>query len=110
MNIGSLNHKLTIWHNVEFMNEMFENDSRPEIYKTIWSDVTPQTGSLGKRAGVESILTNVTHKIIVQYLSGKNITNEMWFMYREHRFDIKFILNPYFSNETLEIFCEEVIG
>ncbi|MNC00059.1 Phage head-tail joining protein [compost metagenome] len=107
---GKLNHKLEIWHNAKFKNELSEWDNEPRMYKKIWAQVIPQTGNMTKRQGIETIMTNVTHKIIVRYNSGMNITSGMWFKYREHRFDIKFILNPYFSNESLEIFCEEVKG
>lgn len=108
--IGKFRHKLALWGNVEFENELLETDIRPEPIKKIWAEIIPQTGSMSKRQGVETIMTNVTHKIVVRYNSGKDITSDMWVMYREHRFDIRFILNPYFSNETLELFVEEVIG
>ncbi|WP_256761411.1 phage head closure protein [Cohnella sp. WQ 127256] len=113
MEAGKLRHKIVLWGNVKFKNELLENDIEPEEIRTLWAEVIPQTGSMSKRQGVETWMTNVTHKIIVRYNSGKDITNDMWFMYRDHRdhrFDIRFILNSYFGNEKLEIFCEEAIG
>ncbi|KQX69233.1 phage head closure protein [Paenibacillus sp. Root444D2] len=110
MNVGNLRYKIELWGNVEFTNELLETDTRPEAIKSIWAEVIPQTGNMSKRQGVETIMTNVTHKFVVRYNSGKDITSDMWFLYRGHKFDIRFILNPYFSNEKLEIFCEEVVG
>ncbi len=104
-----LDKKISIWdNNVEFINEVNEKDYRPGLIKSIWSEIIPQTGSLQKQQA-NTILSNVTHKIKVRYASGKEITQDMWFIFKGHRFDIKYILNPFFSNEFLEIFCEEVI-
>lgn len=102
--------KVDVWGKVEFKNEMLETDYTPEKIMSLWAEVIPQTGSMGKRQGVETLLTNVTHKVVVRYHSAKDVKQDMWIMYQGHRLDIRFILNPYFLNETLEIFCEEVIG
>ena len=105
-----LDNKIEIWSNdVKFENEVGESDYRQGLIKSIWSEIVPQTGSLQKQQA-NTILSNVTHKIKVRYASGKDITQDMWFIYKGHRFDINYILNPYFSNEFLEIFCEEIIG
>lgn len=111
MSIESLNKRIEIWGNVTFVNELDEDDMKPGLIKDkpIWASVIPQTGSLQKQQG-DTILSNVTHKIKIRYGAGKDITQDMWIMFKGHRFDIKYILNPYFSNEFLEIFCEEIIG
>lgn len=110
MDVGKLKHKVDLWGMTEFDNELLESDVRAGKIKTIHAEIIPQTGSSANRQGVDTILTNVTHKIIVRYNAGKDITPSMWFMYRGHRMNIRYIQNPYFSNEKLEIFCEEVTG
>lgn len=109
MEVGNFK-PVRLWGNVEFKNELLEAGTKPEEIKTIWAEIIPQTGSIGKRQGVETLMTNVTHKLVVRYQSGKDIKPDNWFIYQGHRFDIRFILNPYFANEKLEIFCEEVTG
>lgn len=103
-------YKVELWGKVEIQNELLETDYQDSKLGTVWAEVIPQTGSMGKRQGVETLLTNVTHKIITRQDSGKAIKQDNWFMFRGQRFDIRFILNPYFLDETLEFFCEEVIG
>ena len=103
-----LKHKIDICENQKTMNEMNEVSYKFVKIKTISAEIVPQTGSLqNQQAG--TILTNVTHKIIVRYSAGKDITHAMQINFRGHLFAIKFILNPYFKNETLEIFCEELM-
>ena len=103
-----LNKRIEIYGNVTHENEVGEESSRFEKIKSIWASVVPQTASL-QRQQADTILTNVTHKIIVRYSAGKEITKEMEIHFKGHIFEIKYILNPYFTNETLEIFVQEVL-
>ena len=105
-----LDKSIEVWGNTEIFNEeLNETEFGPKRIKNIWSKIIPQTGSLQKQQA-NTVLSNVTHKIKVRYASAKNVTEDMWFIYKGHRFDIKYILNPYYSNQFLEIFCEEIIG
>lgn len=108
MNPAELRNRVEVWGKVEFENELNEVDYKYEKLKPVWAAIIPQTGSLQKQQA-NTVLSNVTHKIIVRYQSGKDITQDMYIVFKKHRFDIKYILNPYFKNETLELFCEEVI-
>lgn len=109
MNPGKLKHRIDVYGKVEFENELLETDFRDEKLKTIWCSIIPQTGNLQKQQ-TETILSNTTHKVIVRYNAGKDIKPDMHLKYKnDRRFDIKYILNPYETNETLEIFCSEVI-
>lgn len=108
MNPGELRHRIDIYGKTKTDNELRETSYTDGKIKTIWAAIIPQTGKLQKQQ-VDTILTNVTHKIIVRYEAGKDITQDMYIIFKGKRFDIKYILNPYFKNESLEIFVEEVI-
>lgn len=108
MNPGKLHHRIDVYGNVKKTNELNETYYSFEKVRSIWAEIIPQTGSLQKQQ-TDTILTNVTHKILVRYLSGKEITKDMQLQFKGHRFEIKYILNPYFRNETLEIFVTEVL-
>ncbi|WP_078410283.1 phage head closure protein [Priestia abyssalis] len=108
LNSGQLRHRIDVFGNIKTVNELDETIYKFEKLKSIWAEIVPQTGSLQKQVA-ETILTNVTHKIIVRYAAGKDITKDMQIHFRNSKFEIKYILNPYFKNETLEIFCTEVM-
>ena len=103
-----LKHRINIYANVEYENEIGETSYKFERIKSIWAAIVPQTGTLQKQQA-DTILTNVTHKIFVRYNAAKDITKDMKIHYKDHEFVIRYILNPYFNNETLEIFVEEVL-
>lgn len=109
INTGDLRHRIDIYANVKYENELGETSYKFDKLKTIWASIIPQTGKLQTQQA-DTILTNVTHKIIVRYNAGKDITKDMKIHFRDHEFEIRYILNPYFKNETLEIFVEEVLS
>lgn len=108
MNPGNLRHRIEILTNQKAKNELEETIYKFLPVKKVWAAIIPQTGSLQKQVA-DTVLTNVTHKIIVRYNAGKDITKDMRIRFKDHEFEIKFVLNPYFKNETLEIFVQEVL-
>lgn len=106
--MNRLRHKIEVYGNQRVKNELGETAYKFGFIKSMYAEVVPQTGSLMKQQA-ETILTNVTHKIIVRYESGKDITKDMQIHFRGHRFEIKFLLNPYFENKTLELFVQELM-
>lgn len=109
MDPGKLKHRIDVYGNAKVTNELNESTYQFTKLNTIWAVIIPQTGRMGKIDQVETILTNVTHKVIVRYSAGKDITKDMQIKIKGHLFEIKYILNPYFKNETLEIFVTEVL-
>jgi len=124
LNPGELNRKIEIWGKIPFENELHENDFKNGKIKTIWAKIIPQTGSLIKQKNADTLLSNVTHKVIVRYNSVKDLKADDWLMYFEkdtdrqiylndqdkkvgHRLDIKYMLDPYYKHEFKEIFCVE---
>lgn len=102
-----LPHRVDVFGNVEYENEIGETSYKFMKLYDIWASVIPQTGKLQSQQA-ETILTNVTQKIEVRYSAGFGITKDMQIHFRGQRFEIKYILNPFFANEMLELFCQEV--
>lgn len=110
MNAGKLKHSVELWENRKTINSMNEKGIAPSFVRVLkYVEIIPQTGSLQKHQGADTLLSRVTHKAILRYHAGKDIKQDQWFLFRGKRFDIRFILNPHFHNEKLEIFLEEVI-
>lgn len=106
---GKLRHRIDVYGKVKYTNEQGRTAYKDgKILERVPAEIIPQTGKLQSQQA-NTILANVTHKVIVRYHAGKNITNDMHIMYRGHRFDIRFILNPYFTDESLEIYVEEIV-
>lgn len=109
-----MRHKIDIYGKVESTNSLGEKTYNYEIIKSPMAEIIPQTGKMQK-SQANTILTSVTHKIIIWYISelfdqttGKP-KSDMYIMLGSRRFDIKYILDPYELHQKLEIFAEEVI-
>lgn len=108
MNPGQLNKRIEVWGKVKGTNELKQTVYTDGLIKTVWASIVPQTGRL-LNAPADTILSNVTHKIIIRYSAMPSINNTMWLKYKGKRFDIDFILNPYEKNQYYEIFAKQVI-
>lgn len=82
MRTGKLKHRVEVWGKQDIQNELLETDYKPGKIKTIWAEIIPQTGNM-QRAQADTILTTCTHKVKIRYNTGKDITPDMWFMYRK---------------------------
>lgn len=69
-----------------------------------WVSVTPQTGSLLTGRVADTALTKTTHKVTARYRS--DISEDMWLIIDNTRYDILYISDLYLRHEILEIFCE----
>lgn len=108
VNTGHLRNRIDVYGDIEYENELGETSRTFGKIGSLWASLVPQTAKLQKQQA-ETILTDVTHKIIVRHTAGKFITKDMQIHYKDHRFAIRYILDPHFRNETLELFCEELI-
>lgn len=100
--------KIEIWKSEKELNELNESTHKAIKISSPWAEIVPQTGKLQK-GQANTILTNVTHKIIIRYAACNEVNPDMWIMHKGKRYDVKYAINPYFSNEKWEIFVEEVI-
>lgn len=107
--VGKLKHRIEVWGKEKIINEYKETDYTDKKIKTIWAEVVPQTGALQKQQA-DTILSNTTHKIKCRYSAGHDIKQDNWIIFSGRRFDIKYILDPYFKHVILEIFVEEIQG
>lgn len=107
MNPGKLNKKIKIWGKKPGVNELGQNTLEDEYLKDVWAQIIPQTGRLMNQPA-ETILSNVTHKIIIRHQAFPGLKDSMFITYKGKRFDIDFVLNPYEKNEYLEVFARQV--
>lgn len=115
-----MNQRIDIYGNVETENAVGEETVTFQKLESIWADIIPQTGAL-QRQQADTILTNVTHKIKVRYGSVRkiitkngvenvNVLKDMEIRFRNHRFEVKYAIDPYFKREKVEIFVQEVLS
>lgn len=100
-----LNVQVEVWKNDRDFakNELGQFPIVQKLIKKVYACVIPQTGSALKRTA-ETVLTKTTHKIVTNYHA--DITSDCWIVYKNQRYNIIYISDPYNDNRQLEIFCE----
>jgi len=109
---GRLNRQIDIWGNVETgkTDELGSPASEDRVLASgVWAEIVPQTGSLMTGRQADTVLSKTTHKIIIRYSAFPALSNANWITHQGHRFDVDYVLNPYFKDEFLEVFCREVV-
>lgn len=109
MNLSSrLNCKINVYGKIKIENELGEGDYRYGRIKSIWAEIIPSSGNVRNGEGNTSY-TDINYKFVIRSNSIKNITNDMYFMFKGQRYDIKYF-NPNFKyRDSIEIFCSLVV-
>ncbi|MCU6709405.1 phage head closure protein [Paenibacillus sp. J5C_2022] len=111
-----MRHRIEIYTKTKTKNELNQTTYVDSLLTTVWAEIMPQTGKMMNQQ-VETMLTNVSHKIICRY--NQSIMDayqpfdnkaDMHIKFNGHRFDVKYMIDPYFLRKSLEIFAVEVIG
>lgn len=116
-NPGRLTKKIQVYGKTKALNELKETVyNENSLIATTRAEIVPQTGKLQNQQ-VDTILTHVTNKIIIRFnkkimeaYQDEETKKSIYIKFKTHRFEVKYILNPYFQNKFLEVFVEEVIG
>lgn len=112
---NNLNRYIAIYGDKKYTNDLGEEAEKFGKLKSFWAEIIPQTGAL-QRQQADTIITNVTHKIKARYSALKSVFGDdinklikMEIRYKNHRFEIKYAIDPYFDNKFVEIFVQEVL-
>lgn len=102
-----LKNKIDVYDKVEVINELGEITYSYDMIKSIWCELKPHKGAIINNEG-NTIYANIAYKITIRANTIK-ITNDMYFMYKGQRYNIKYFNPNYKYNDSIEIFCELVV-
>lgn len=109
MNPGDLDKRIQIWGKKKVETILKENSYDDVLLKSCWASIVPKTGSLISGRPADTIVSKTTHMIKIRYNSWPGLKSKDWIIFNGHRYDIDYILNPYFKNEFYEIFVHEEV-
>lgn len=103
-----LKNRVDVYGKMDFVNEYGEIDLRYDKIKSLWAEVTPQSGRDITGKG-NTIYSDISHKFTIRRNSITNLTNNMYFVFREQRYDIKYFLPNYKYGDSIDVFCSLVV-
>lgn len=109
MNLSSrLNCRIDVYGKVEIENELGELDYSYVKIDSIWAEITPGSGNVRNNEG-NTNYADISHKVVIRANAIKNITNDMYFMFKGQRYDIKYFNPNYKYRDSIAIFCSLVV-
>lgn len=109
MNLASrLNCRIDVYGEVPVENELEEMDYDYGKIKSIWAEITPQGGSIKPSEG-NTQYADISHKIVIRANSIPDLTNDMYFMFKGQRYNIKYFNPNYKYRDRIEIMCSLVV-
>ncbi len=103
-----LNCRIDVYGKAQTENELNEMDFEYRKIKSIWAEITPQTGREVNKKG-NTLYSEVSHKFTIRINAIKKLTNDMYFVFRDQRYDIKYYNPNYKYRNCIDVFCILVI-
>ncbi|WP_066452674.1 phage head closure protein [Anaerotruncus rubiinfantis] len=109
MNLASrLNCRVDLYGKKEAKNNLEEKTYDYVKIKTLWAEVRPVSGSQYPISG-GMLYAEITHKITIRAESATELTNDMYFLFRGQRYDVKYFMPNYRQRDRVEIYCRLVV-
>ncbi|MBE6043545.1 MAG: head-tail adaptor protein [Clostridium thermopalmarium] len=109
MNLSSrLNCRVDVYGKTEVENELGEVDYSYGKIKSIWAEITPGNGAI-KNSKNNTIYADISHKFVIRTNAIPNLSNDMYFMYKGQRYDIKYFNPNYKYRNSIEVLCSLVV-
>lgn len=105
---GRLKNRVDLYAGHANENELDETDFDYVKVKSIWAEITPQSGREVKGKG-NTVYADISHKFTVRSNAVKHIGNDMYFMFRGQRYDIKYFNPNYKYRDSIDIYCSLVV-
>ncbi|HEY5582921.1 MAG TPA: phage head closure protein [Ruminiclostridium sp.] len=103
-----LNNKIDVYSKNEYTNELLEKDYRYEKSSSIWAEISPLNGTENKSQG-NTKFADISHKFVIRDKALTVLTNDMYFIFKNQRYDIKYFNPNYKYRDSIEIFCSLVV-
>lgn len=103
-----LKNRIDVYSKIEFTNELDQTDYKYDLLKSVYAEIVPQNGYLKDGQG-NTIYADIGYKIVIRSSAIENLTNDMYFIYKNQRYDIKYFNPNYKYGDSIEIFCSLVV-
>lgn len=105
---GKLNNRIDVYGKLSYENELGETDFFYGKIKPVWAEITPISGSI-KNGEANTTYTDTSHKFVIRSNAINDLSNDMYFIFKGQRYDIKYFNPNYKYRDRIEIMCSLVV-
>lgn len=106
--VSKLNNRIDVYGKILYENELGEKDYTYGKIKSVWAEITPSGGSI-RNGEANTIYSDISHKIVIRSNAINNLSNDMYFIFKNQRYDIKYFNPNYKYRDRIEIICSLVV-
>ena len=99
-----LNCKIDVYGKVKIKNELREVDFDYNKIKSIWCEIKPTSGTVKTVTG-NIIQVDMKYKITIINNSIKELKNDMYFIYKNQKYNIDYSIPNFKYKDSIEIYC-----
>lgn len=99
-----LNCKIDVYGKVKIKNELREVDFDYNKIKSIWCEIKPTSGTVKTVTG-NIIQVDMKYKITIRNNSIKELKNDMYFIYKNQKYNIDYSIPNFKYKDSIEIYC-----
>lgn len=103
-----LNSRIDVYSKSEDENKLGEKIYKYAKLKSVWAEITPGTGTTKEGEG-NTVSADISHKFVIRSGVIPNLANDMYFMFKGQRYDIKYFNPNYKYRDIIEIMCSLVV-
>ncbi|MHC1723048.1 MAG: head-tail adaptor protein [Aminipila sp.] len=103
-----LNRRIDVYGRKKIINKLGEDDFTYEKIKSVWAEIIPSGGSLQSGEG-NTTYADISHKFTVREKAISNLSNDMYFIFKGQRYDVKYFNPNYKFRDRIEIFCSLIV-
>lgn len=105
-----LRNRIDVYTKAETTNLLGEKEYNYTKLKSVWAEITVGASGSGVKDGEAKIVyADVSHKIVVRTKSIPSLSNDMYFIYKGQRYDIKYFEPNYKYQDSINILCSLVV-
>ncbi len=106
---STLNCRIDVHAKTPTKNVLGETTFNYPKTKSVWAEIIPSGGTQKDGQG-GMVYAEITHRIIIRAGAIPDLANDMYFMFKGQRYNIKYFFPNYRLRDRVEIYCSLVVG
>lgn len=103
-----LDKKIEVYKKQKIINDIGQTEYKYSLHKKVWASIMPTSTKVSNYIA-ETDRAEHTFKFIIRENSIKDITRDMYFIYKNQRYNIEYFVPNFKNKDRKEIICKLVV-
>ena len=103
-----LDKKVEVYQKQKIINDLGQTEYKYSLLKKVWANIMPASTKVSSYIA-ETDVAEYTFKFILRENSIKNLTRDMYFIYKNQRYDIEYFVPNFKNKDRVEVICKLVV-